>query len=158
MRLGPNGLSLIKEFESLALKAYLCPAGKWTISYGVTGPNIVEGMTLTAAEAEAMFLRKLVSYEETVRDACSQTTQCQFDAMTSLCYNIGQANFRKSSVVRLHNKGDYIAASRAFNLWTKATSADGTKRDLRGLVRRRSAEAALYMTDDGKDEPQRKIF
>ncbi len=59
--------------------------------------------------------------------------------MVSLCYNIGPANFAKSSVLRLHKVGDFPGAAKAFLLWNKAN-----KRVMKGLTRRREAEAQLY--------------
>ncbi|WP_193432926.1 glycoside hydrolase family protein [Candidatus Williamhamiltonella defendens] len=36
MNISPEGIEQIKAFESLRLKAYLCPGGRWTIGYGHT--------------------------------------------------------------------------------------------------------------------------
>ena len=71
-------------------------------------------------------------------------------ALTSLNYNIGLVNLKKSSVLKAHNRGDKQAAARAFGLWVKA---GGT--EMPGLVKRRSEEAALYLkpwTDLTDDE------
>jgi lysozyme len=47
------GLELIKSFEGLRLKGYLCPAGVATVGYGHTGPEVKVGMVITLAQAEA---------------------------------------------------------------------------------------------------------
>jgi lysozyme len=47
----------------------------------------------------------------------------------------------KSSVIKAHNRGDTQAAARAFGLWVKAGGKEWP-----GLVRRRAAEASLYLT------------
>jgi lysozyme len=63
--------------------------------------------------------------------------------MCSLAYNIGIGNFLGSSVLRFHRAGEHHEAAAAFNAWNK-----GGGRVLPGLVRRRAAEAALYLTPD----------
>jgi lysozyme len=50
---------------------------------------------------------------------------------------------QKSSVIKAHNKGDKQAAARSFLMWNKAGG-----KIVSGLSRRRSAEAALYLTDE----------
>jgi len=67
--------------------------------------------------------------------------------MVGLAFNIGERAFRKSSVARLHNKGSYSEAGQAFALWNKAGG-----KVLPGLVRRRAAEAALYLRNANKSD------
>jgi lysozyme len=155
MSIAPEGLALIRRFESLSLQAYLCPAGKWTIGYGHTGLDVGRGKSITPEEAEALLYADAARFAAFVRLKCPTATALQHAAMACLCFNIGTGNFQKSSVRRLHNAGDTAGAARAFALWTKATGADGKKRELRGLVRRRASEAALYLSDDGRNDPQR---
>ena len=69
------------------------------------------------------------------------TTDNQFGAMVSLAYNIGIGQFLSSSVLRFHLTGDHHDAAAAFRAWDKAGG-----RALPGLVTRRAAEAALYLT------------
>jgi|GEM_PF-2001064 len=155
MSIAPEGLALIKQFESLSLNAYLCPAGKWTIGYGHTGPEVHAGQSVTLEQAEVLLQVDVARFAAFVKLKCPIATAMQYAAMVCLCFNIGTGNFQRSSVLRLHNAGDAAGAARAFALWTKATGADGKKRELRGLVRRRAAEAALYLSEDGRDDPQR---
>jgi lysozyme len=155
MKITPEGIALIKQFESLSLSSYLCPAGIWTIGYGHTGPAVAKGQTILAAEAETMLATDVARFDAFVRLKCPTATSAQHSAMVCLSFNIGTGNFQKSSVLRLHNAGDVTGAARAFALWNKATGADGAKRELRGLTRRRAAEAALYLSDDGHDDDQR---
>ena len=46
-----SGLDIIKKYEGLRLKAYLCPAGIPTIGYGHT-KGVVLGQVCTKEEAE----------------------------------------------------------------------------------------------------------
>jgi lysozyme len=64
----------------------------------------------------------------------------QLAAMVCMAWNIGVPRFLKSSVLKAHNRGDFLAASRAFGLWNKAGGVESA-----GLTRRRAAEAALYL-------------
>jgi len=138
-QIGPRGLALIKEFEGLELKAYLCPAKVWTIGYGSTGPHVAPGMVITEAQADALLQKDLDRFEAAVAEDTPGATQNQFDAMVSLAFNIGIGAFEKSSVLRLHLAGDHRAAAEAFGMWVR-----GGGRVLPGLQRRRAKEADLY--------------
>lgn len=145
----PRGIAIIKEYEGLRLTAYICPAGVPTIGYGHT-----DGLTktdigvkkITEQEADALLKSDLFEFENGVKTALIvNPNPFQLAAMVSLAFNIGLGNFKKSTVVKAHNKGDFAAAASAFNLWTKAT-VNGKKVVLPGLVSRRAREAALYLT------------
>lgn len=137
-----KGIDLIKEFEGFRAKAYLCPARVWTIGYGHTA-GVKPGMVVMQAQAEAMLRADLKLYERHTSAALGNalTSQGQWDALVSFCFNAGPANLKKSSMLRLHKQGNYKAAADAFLKWTK-----GGGRVLPGLVRRRKAERALYLS------------
>lgn len=140
MNISQEGINLIKQFEGCRLEAYLCPANVWTIGYGSTGPDITKGLKIGQETAEIMLRNDLVKFENAVTKYAGKAHQNQFDAMVSLCYNIGQGNFSKSSVARLHKAGQYNGAAAAFLLWNKAGG-----KILNGLVTRRKAERNLYL-------------
>jgi GH24 family phage-related lysozyme (muramidase) len=148
MRTSQAGIDLIHSFEGLRLKAYPDPGtgGKpWTIGWGSTtdeqGRPIEPGTVWTRERADARFRKHLVQFEQEVRDALGDApvTQNQFDAMVSLAYNIGCAAFRKSTLVRKHRAGDYEGAALEFVRWNRAGG-----KVMRGLIRRREAEARMY--------------
>ena len=143
MKISQAGLDIIKHYEGCRLTSYKCPAGVWTVGFGWT-EGVTPGMTITRAQAEELLIRGVVSYEKAVQETIddAKTTQNQFDAMVSLCYNIGPANFRKSTVAKQHKLGDYAAAADAFLMWNKAGG-----KVLAGLVKRREAERSLYLGD-----------
>lgn len=148
MNIGTSGLKLLKEFEGCKLTAYRDVAGVWTIGYGHTR-TAREGMKITQAEANRLLAQDLDEFEGAVWEACTEVpNRNQFDAMVSLAFNIGVAGFRRSTVLRLHNAGNFTGAARAFSMWNKA---GGQVRA--GLTRRRAAEAALYLTPVD-DRPQ----
>lgn len=163
MYITKQGLALIKRWEGCKLEAYLCPANKWTIGYGITssagmGP-VTKGMRITQEQADDWLMKSLVKYENAVKGALARpATPAQFSAMVSLCFNIGVGNFagskainkKPSSVLRRFNKGDIEGAAKAFRLWNKA-DVDGKLTVLSGLVNRREDEANLFLT--GNAEP-----
>lgn len=146
MKISDAGMDLIKRFEGCELEAYRDAVGVWTIGYGHTAqagpPAPFPGQKITQAEAEALLRRDLASYEAAVRSCVGrEPSQAQFDAMTSLCYNIGPGAFRGSSVVRRFNDGDDRAAADAFLMWNKAGG-----KVLRGLTKRRNAEREMFLS------------
>lgn len=153
MKISDAGLDLIKFYEKCKLKAYLCQAGKWTIGWGHTGPEVHEGMEITQEQADLILAMDVARFERCVSKMCRKATQSAFDAMVALAFNIGEGwegkkhpgeknGFRQSSVARLHNSEKYGEAAQAFALWNKTKGKVS-----RGLTARRAAEAALYLTD-----------
>jgi lysozyme len=142
------GLNLIKSFEGCRLAAYQDVAGIWTIGYGhIRG--VREGMTITEPQATE-FLQQDLADTETAVDAMTSsapTTNNQYAAMVSLCFNIGSGNFRTSSVLRFHLARDYTSAADAFLLWDKS-HVNGQLVEVQGLLNRRRAERDLYLTQD----------
>jgi len=143
VKLGPQGSALIKSFESCRLSAYLpTPADVPTIGYGRTR-DVSMGDTCTQEQADAWFLEDVQWAEECVRKAVAKLlSQNEFDALVSLCFNIGCAAFGKSTLVRLINAEDYDGASAQFARWNKQAG-----KELAGLTRRRLAEAQLFDTE-----------
>jgi lysozyme len=144
MELNAAGIKLIQDFEGLMLEAYRCSAGVLTIGYGHTSaagePFVTADMKITQAEADAIFRRDVQKYCDGVREALLvRVNDNQFSAMVSLCYNIGVVAFANSSVLRFANEGRLEEAAASFALWNKAAG-----QVLRGLVRRRAAEAELF--------------
>ena len=138
------GLDLIKSFEQCRLQAYLpTPNDVPTIGWGTTGPDIHMGLVWTQQQADDRFAADVSRFAASVSALLGicPTTQNQFDAMVSLAYNIGAQHFATSTVLREHKLSLYSAAAAAFLLWNKQAGIV-----LKGLVRRRQAEAALYLT------------
>ena len=143
------GLALIKRFEGCARKrpdgrfeAYPDPGtggDPWTIGWGATGKGIARGTVWTQAECDARLERDLLRFARDVARALDNapTSQAQFDALVSFHYNTGA--IAKATLTKLHKRGQFEAAAAEFGKWVNA----GGKR-LKGLVRRREAEASLY--------------
>ena len=139
MNLGYNGTKLLKFFEGCRLTAYQDSVGVWTIGYGHT-KGVHAGMSITQEEAEQMLLTELEEYEGYVEKYVTvPLTQNQFDALVVWVYNLGPTNFRKSTLLKELNSGNYTAAGNEITKWNKAGG-----KVLAGLVKRREAEALLF--------------
>ena len=148
-RIGPRGIQLIKRFEGLArllpdgrIAAYPDPGtggAPWTIGWGATGPGIGPGTIWTREECDARLERDLERYARDVARALGDApaSQSQFDALVSFHYNTGA--IARATLTRRHRAGDFTGAAAEFARWKHAGG-----RVMRGLVRRRAAEAALY--------------
>lgn len=135
------GLALIKQFEGCCLTAYRCPAGVWTIGWGFTH-GVKPGQVMTQAEADARLLKEYQAYEAKVRRLVKvPLTANQLGALVSFAFNVGVGALGSSTLLRLLNAGNYQGAAAQFARWNKAGG-----RALAGLIRRRSAEARLFLS------------
>ena len=144
MKISKQGIDLLKHFESYEMNAYKCPADVWTIGWGFTrinGVKVKEGDIMTLEEADKELIKQLRVYENVVKKTImiNKINQNQYDALVSLCYNIGGSSFRRSDIVKLVNSRNFIGACRIFNLWSSAAQ----KRS-KGLLRRRMSERNLF--------------
>ena len=145
MEVNKAGKDLIKRFEGCKLKAYKCPAGLWTISWGLTfypdGTKVKEGDVITQERAEQLFDIVLNEFAAKVDGLVkSNVTANNFSALVSFTWNVGVGNLKKSTLLRKVNanpKDKTISAE--FKKWVRANGEV-----LKGLVRRREAEAKLY--------------
>lgn len=142
------GRQIIKDAESLRLRAYRCPAGKWTVGYGDTGPDVVPGLVITEEDAEERLARRLTEeFEPGVEQLLAvEVTGNQFSALVSFAYNVGLGALADSTLLRKLNAGDPDGAADEFGRWTRSRG-----RVLPGLVTRRAAERELFlMPGDGE--------
>tara|TARA_R110000787_G_scaffold579_10_gene2112 strand:- start:2032 stop:2739 length:708 start_codon:yes stop_codon:yes gene_type:complete len=147
MQVSETGLNLVKRFEGLSTMAYRCPAGVLTIGYGHTS-GVSEGDTLTEEACTELLKDELRLYANLVL-ACITVplTQHQLDALTSFTFNVGIGAFKSSTALRKINASDFDAVPAELLRWDKAT-VGGELTVLKGLVRRRTAEAALFAMDE----------
>jgi lysozyme len=136
------GVRAICAEEGCVLHTYRCPAGVLTIGYGHTGPDVTPGLTITQAEAEALLRQDLARFEAAVTAAVGprvSLTQCEFDSLVSLAYNIGAAAFAGSTLVRRLRAGDRHAAAAEFTVWNRAGGVFSP-----ALLRRRTRELLRF--------------
>jgi lysozyme len=147
-KLGKKGFEVIKSFEGFRSKPYSCSAGVATIGWGSTryadGAKVkLSDAPITQAQADELFLLTLTQYELAVDAFCrDDISQNQFDALTSFCYNLGASALKSSTLLKKVNKNPNDPTIKAeFLKWNKAGG-----KVLKGLVRRREAEANLYFS------------
>ena len=168
MKLSKAGADLMHRFEGCRNKPYLCPAHIWTIGYGhvlyqeqiklpmvrVEGkviPMIRKEMPLkpedsrvwSKEEIEKLFADDVASFERGVLRLVPGVAgrQGAFDALVSISFNFGLGNLQRSTIRMKANRGDWEGAAQAFMAWTK-----GGGKVLPGLVKRREAEIALFLS------------
>ena len=151
---GPHGIALIKQFEGFASRAYKCPAGVWTIGYGHT-QGVKKGDVCGADLANKYLTQDLIPVEQCINKWLADVplTQNQFDALASFIFNVGQKRFINSTLRRKLAAKDYAGAAAQFARWVYGGDQDGDgdidKNDaLPGLVKRRAAEKALFLSKD----------
>lgn len=138
-----EGLELIKRFEGFEPEVYLDAAGYPTIGYGHLirkdeGDMYAGGISEAAAEA---LLAKDVGFAEraVLRLIKVPLTDGQFDALVSFTFNLGGGALQRSTLRRKVNREEHEVVPRELRKWVWAGG-----RKLRGLIRRRNAEAMLY--------------
>jgi lysozyme len=145
LQTSPRALRFIKDHEGYREVAYQCASGVWTIGYGHTSDArypVKRGMKITRSTAEAMFKHDVAEAEAMIDSVVKVPLNGnQYGALVSLIFNIGNGAFKRSSLLRWLNKGDFNRASREFSKWNKSRG-----KELPGLIRRRAEEKALFMT------------
>jgi lysozyme len=140
------GIDLILSFEGFEPRPYLCSANVPTIGFGTTRyPNgtkvTLKDPEITRAQAIEYFKHDLAYFEAKVDSFCrDDLNQNQFDAITSFCYNCGEANLKSSTLLKKVNANPNAPTIRdEFVKWVRANG-----KVVKGLQRRRIAESNLY--------------
>jgi len=147
MRVSDEGIKLIKHFEGVHKKPYICPAGYWTVGVGHLISRDAElpiewDRVLSPGEIDDLLRKDLRRFELGVLRLLGtvQPNQSEFDALVSFSFNLGLGCFQRSTVRSAFIRGD---KKRSGEVLLKYRRAGG--RILSGLVRRRQAEYALLM-------------
>jgi lysozyme len=167
MKLSETGANLMHQYEGYRNKPYLCPAHIHTIGYGhvlyqeqIRLPMVrKEGYTgmirseyplraednrvWSKDETNKLFEDDVANFERGVLRLAPTVLgrQGAFDACVSFAFNAGLGNFQRSTIRMKTNRQDWEGAAEAFMQWTK-----GGGRELPGLVKRRKAEKALFLS------------
>jgi len=168
VNLSKAGEDLMHKYEGKRSRPYLCPAHIWTIGYGhvlyqeqirlpvvrVEGketPMIRKEFPLkpednrvwTKTEINELFRTDVGTFERGVLRLVPGVVgrQGSFDALVSISFNFGLGNLQRSTIRMRSNRGDWAGAAEAFRVWTK-----GGGKVLPGLVKRREAEIALFLS------------
>jgi len=138
-------IAIIRKYEGLKLRAYICPSGLTTIGYGATfymnGSRVQIGDVITIDHADKLLHFQVKLFAEEVRRTIkSNINDNQLGALVSFCFNVGGAAFSKSTLARKVNANPNDSTIRnEFMRWTR-----GGGKVLPGLVKRREEEANLY--------------
>lgn len=139
-------VDFVKSFEGFSSAVYLDEVGVPTLGYGMTGDEIKGLLSVTEAQASSMledWLNKKYAFilKDDLNNREITLTQNQFDALTSMSYNVGTAGVLGSTLYRNICNGirdvDTITAN--FLMWNKAGG-----QVLAGLTRRRQGEAKMF--------------
>ena len=150
---------MIKHHEGVKATPYRCPARLWTVGVGhVIDPNHARvpfadrlnlelpaewNRTLSQDEIDEILRQDLRRFEAGVKRLCPNgLDQGKFDALVSFSFNVGLGSLQKSTLRMKHNRGDYEGAAEEFLKWAKAGG-----KVLKGLLKRREDEKALYLKD-----------
>lgn len=155
---------LVKAAEGLRLAAYPDPASgaaPWTIGFGHTGADVRPGLVITEARADELLRGDLEEAAAIVTRAVTvPLTDAQFGALVSFVFNVGPGRAKRgkdagkdgfvtlktgkpSTLLAKLNAGDTAGAAAEFAKWTR-----GGGKVMAGLVKRRAAEAALFLSQD----------
>lgn len=151
MELSKEGVEFIQRWEGFENTAYLDIAGVPTIGYGhtrtVSHEDVRSKRRITLLEGDALFNEDVAGFVKAVNSLVRPMyiNQNQFDMYVSLSFNIGVHAFENSTTLRRFEKGDIQGAAEAILWWNKAT-IKGKLKTIHGLVRRRKAEKAYFLT------------
>jgi len=139
MAIAKSTLDFITKEEGARNKAYKDSKGLWTIGVGhliKADEQHLINATLTDEQVEELLKSDLKWCSEAVESSVKvPLEQHQFDALYSLCFNIGGTNFTKSTVVKKINANDMKGAADAILMWNKPDV----------LINRRKRERALFL-------------
>lgn len=134
----------VGKWEGCRLDAYRCHAGIWTIGYGHT-EGVTEGMTITQEQAEALLVEDIAKAQRGLAPYVNvKVSEGQFIALASLAFNVGASYVAQKcpKLMRAVNCGDVDEAAHQMLDIVKAGG-----QVLPGLVKRRRAEAALFLEE-----------
>lgn len=145
-KLSNEGLQLLKELEGFCAKPYLDGAGVPTIGYGSTyyksGTRVtMNDVAISQFDATELLEALLLHYVRTVdcytRDDIKQN---QFDALVCFAYNVGEPQFKTSTLIKKVNAyATQDAITKEFLKWVNVKGKPDA-----GLKNRRLKEINLY--------------
>ena len=137
MAITDSTIDYITKEEGFRNRAYKDSKGLWTIGVGhlikESEPHLVNA-TLTDEQVKELLKSDLKWCSEAVESSVRvPLTQNQFDALYSLCFNIGETAFKRSTVVRKLNENDIQGAADAILMWNKPAVLEKRRRREREL-------------------------
>ncbi len=143
MKLNNGGITFIKNFESCRLSSYKDSKGVWTVGWGHTGKDVDSSTTFTQMQADIAFVNDASKAVNAVNNLVKQIiSQNEFNALVSFVYNVGEGNFKSSTLLKELNNGNYVAAANEFPKWNHSGGIV-----VNGLTKRRLAEKSLFESE-----------
>lgn len=136
--------ALIKRFEGCRLMPYICPAGVWTCGFGSTGPDVIPGKPWAMEYAEKRLKRDVSKFVRATVLLCPGLSGESLCAIADFSYNLGIGRLKASTLRRKINAEDWEGAGQELSKWVY-----GGGRKLPGLVKRRDAERAILLLNQG---------
>ncbi len=149
-RINTRGAALLKDREKCVLRAYRDQGtlgGVWTIGWGHTGPEVVEGLFWTQEQADDALLKDVANAERAVNSFVHRTlNENQFSALVVFTFNVGTGAFFESSVLIFLNHDNFEQACEAMALYNKERRGgpQGPLVYSQGLANRRAEEMSLF--------------
>ena len=139
-----QGLIFLASLEGVGLSKYLDSVGVWTIGLGATRSEIPDlaswplSKMITLEEAFYLLKSSITKYADAINRALKvPVTQQQFDALVSICYNIGTSGAANSTFMRRINAEEKVGTIvDAILMWDKPKE----------ILGRRMKEAKLFST------------
>jgi lysozyme len=158
MVLSKNGNDFIRAKEGVKLYAYNDGSG-YAIGYGNTyyedGTKVRAGDRITQERANRLFEFIAAEFARKVSNLVySNVNQNQFDALVSYTYNRGVGAFSKSRLLQMINvnpDNEAIAGQFVIEWGSNYTYKNG-------LIKRRQAEAALYVSSVSSSQGFQGVF
>ncbi|MBS3913273.1 MAG: glycoside hydrolase family protein [Bacteroidetes bacterium] len=153
MSIDQAGVELIKRFEGFRASKYNDQAGHCTIGYGTLihkgacngdASEQPYNNNITEARATELLMERIAEFVRIINsNVNTPLNQNQFNALVSLVYNIGAANFQRSTLLRELNAGNTDRVPPEIRRWNKVRIG-GVLQESEGLSRRRNTEANLF--------------
>lgn len=132
---------LVQSSEGCRLQSYQDGAGVWTIGYGHTGTEVLQGLVWTQDQADAALTLDLNEHYTQllkVTPGIVDAIPGQQASITDFVYNLGIGTYIHSTLRSAVTVGAWKAAADQLSLWVHS----GGKVE-QGLVTRRNKEIAL---------------
>lgn len=158
MRTSAQGILALTLFEKYRQFKYQDSGSKWTFGVGhllTTEEIAVDAVNvgdisypisngIPLPDAQNLLRNDLIAVENFIIEKVRvELSQCQFDALVCLAFNVGIGNFGKSTLLLVLNKLRYGEVPGQIMKWDYAT-INGQRMKVPGLTRRRQAEVEIW--------------
>lgn len=118
-------VSQLKRDEGLRLEAYQDTLGYWTIGYGHTGSEVVEGLIIDKATAERLLLEDIEEAKQIARklEFFDRLDPVRQAAIINMCFQLGNKIFQfKRTLAAIRDEKYFLAESYGLeSLWAQQT-------------------------------------